>query len=117
MSYELILMDADDTLFDYSAAEAFALSSTFRKHGLSCDADVVDSYRSINQQLWNEFEQGLVTLASLRVERFKRLWERNNVSVSVQPDVFSATYLEHLAEGTFLMDGAVELCSELLAQG
>lgn len=117
MSYEIILFDADDTLFDYTAAEGYALSHAFQQHELACDDDVIESYRRINQQLWNELEQGLITIDALRVERFTRLWAEHSMSVAVHPNDFSADYLRHLSAGAFLIDGAVVLCNELLAKG
>ncbi|OXM87736.1 YjjG family noncanonical pyrimidine nucleotidase [Paenibacillus rigui] len=117
MSYEVILFDADDTLFDYSAAEAFALERAFGNIPLECSPELIESYRTINQQLWNEFELGTVTLNLLRSERFKRLFERHQLKVDIHPEQFSETYLQHLAASAFLIDGAVELCEYLKSDG
>ncbi|CAM3243393.1 hypothetical protein PALU110988_10995 [Paenibacillus lupini] len=68
MNYDVILFDADDTLFDYKKAEDFALTSVFEEFGIqSPDTDFVALYRTINQELWNDFEKGAISLADLRV--------------------------------------------------
>lgn len=51
MKYEVILFDADDTLFDYSLAEAHALKSVFLEHQIELMQSHVEQYRLVNQQL------------------------------------------------------------------
>ena len=117
MSYELILFDADDTLFDYKKSEAYALSQAFANAGLEVGNEVVDSYRTINQQLWNEYEKGIVTLDHLRSERFRRLFETHALAVDYPIDQFGQTYARHLGEGAFLIEGAEEICTTLRENG
>ncbi|MGQ3480223.1 YjjG family noncanonical pyrimidine nucleotidase [Paenibacillus sp. TY11] len=112
MKYEIILFDVDDTLFDFKKAESHALHNTFTQFGLSQGATKYKaSYDEINSALWREAEEGHITSAQLRVERFKRLFTLHGLDFN--PDAFSAAYLRYLGEGAFLIDGAVELCNEL----
>jgi len=112
MNYEVILFDADDTLFDYGLAESHALSSVFSFFGMPTGAkDYAVSYKEINHKLWSDLELGLITSAALRVERFIRLFAKHDILLDAQE--FSDAYLRFLGEGTFLMQGAIELCSEL----
>ncbi|AIQ27724.1 MULTISPECIES: YjjG family noncanonical pyrimidine nucleotidase [unclassified Paenibacillus] len=112
MKYECILFDADDTLFDYGMAESHALYHAFAHFGLPTGAeDYAASYKAINHSLWKDFEQGRITSAALRVERFNRLFAAHHLEL--KPDEFSEAYLRFLGEGTFLIQGAIELCGEL----
>ncbi|QYK67323.1 YjjG family noncanonical pyrimidine nucleotidase [Paenibacillus sp. S02] len=112
MKYEIILFDVDDTLFDFKKAESHALHNTFTQFGLPQGAtEYKASYDEINSALWREAEEGHITSAQLRVERFKRLF--TNHDLDFNPDAFSALYLRYLGEGAFLMHGAVELCDML----
>lgn len=112
MKYDIILFDIDDTLLDYGQAEAHAFTSSCRDYAITlAGSDYVARYRSINQQLWHDYEQGKVTLAELREERFRRLFAENNPHIAA--DEFSTCYLNYLGEGSFLIEGAVELCSSL----
>lgn len=112
MKYDVILFDADDTLFDYGMAESHALYHAFAHFGLPTGAeDYAASYREINHSLWKDFEQGRITSAALRVERFNRLFAAHRLEL--KPEAFSEAYLRFLGEGTFLIQGAIELCAEL----
>ncbi|APB76031.1 MULTISPECIES: YjjG family noncanonical pyrimidine nucleotidase [Paenibacillus] len=112
MKYEIILFDVDDTLFDFKKAESHALHNTFTQFGLPQGAtEYKASYDEINGALWREAEEGHITSAQLRVERFKRLFTIHDLDFN--PNAFSAAYLRYLGEGAFLMDGAVELCDML----
>jgi 2-haloacid dehalogenase len=112
VKYEIILFDADDTLFDYGMAEGHALVNAFAQFGLPTGAeDYAASYKEINHALWRDLEQGRITSAALRVERFNRLFAANGLDLN--PVDFSAAYLRYLGEGTFLIQGATEICGEL----
>ncbi|WP_379155834.1 YjjG family noncanonical pyrimidine nucleotidase [Paenibacillus sp. sgz5001063] len=112
MKYDVILFDADDTLFDYGMAESKALYNAFVHFGLPTGAeDYAASYQEINKALWKDLEQGRTTSAVLRVERFNRLFAAHKLELS--PEAFSEAYLKFLGEGTYLIQGAVELCQEL----
>ncbi|EES74954.1 MULTISPECIES: YjjG family noncanonical pyrimidine nucleotidase [Paenibacillus] len=117
MSYTHILFDADDTLFDYPKAENHALSRTLTEAGIPCTDEVMKAYQTINQQLWRDLEQGLVKQAALRTERFTRLVKELGVTPRSQVEEISERYLELLGEGTFLLEGAYELCRDLKEAG
>ncbi|GGG13795.1 YjjG family noncanonical pyrimidine nucleotidase [Paenibacillus abyssi] len=117
MSYQVILFDADDTLFDYAKSELHALEHAFIEMGMECNSAYVESYRVINQQLWREFETGLIKLDLLRTERFRRLFTVHQPDITIDAEQFSHTYLKYLGEGSFVLDGAVSVCSYLLANG
>lgn len=112
MKYDCILFDADDTLFDYGLAEGQAFLNVFTHFGLPTGAEeYADSYREINQALWKDLEQGMISSAALRVERFNRLFARHKLEYNAE--AFGEAYLRFLGEGTYLIQGAVELCHEL----
>jgi 2-haloacid dehalogenase len=109
--YSLVLLDADGTLFDYDRAEAAALKRAFTRCGFAYSDDIQLEYRKINIALWLEFEQGTVNKESLQTDRFVRLFEK--IGVFTEPSAFNEIYLDYLAEGSCLIDGAHELCREL----
>ncbi|MEK3734843.1 MULTISPECIES: YjjG family noncanonical pyrimidine nucleotidase [Paenibacillus] len=117
MRYNVVLFDADETLFDYTKAEAHALTSAFQEMKLECTPLLVDSYRRINQELWKAFEQGSITQQQLRTARFERLVAEHRLSEAIDAEAFSQAYIKYLGEGAFLIDGAAELCSQLQAGG
>ncbi len=111
MSYDWLLFDADNTLFDFDDAEAKALAHTFADFNLPYAPAVGETYHVINAEIWREFEQGRITSAQLRTERFARLFAA--LQAKVDAGAFSARYLRHLANGTRLIDGAEEVIGAL----
>lgn len=111
MNYEWLLLDADGTLFDYDHAEATALQRTFEQMGHTFEPNHAEAYRRINGQIWLDFEQGLVSQEDLRIRRFELLFD--SVGVHLSPGTFSTAYLENLARGTKLMEGAEEVVRAL----
>ena len=112
MKYKVILFDADETLFDFKKSEREALKNTMLKFNINYDESYhLKIYKEINSVLWKEFEQGLITQENLKVERFKRLSDR--LGVNFNENDFASTYMKHLANGSFLFDGAIELIEDL----
>jgi 2-haloacid dehalogenase len=115
VKYEVVLFDADDTLFDYSLAEAHALKSVFFEHHIELLPAHVELYRLVNQQLWNDFEKGIVTLDFLRHERFRRMFAE--VQADLDAVHFSERYVHYLGEGSFLIEGSDALIQQMLGKG
>lgn len=111
MRYNVILFDADDTLFDFHTAQAESLRQTCEAYGLAFGEALLEKYHKINVMLWDAFEQGNITQAELRLRRFDLLFEE----FSLQADSVKVNdlYVENLGKCTFLLEGAVELCKTL----
>ena len=109
--YTWLLLDADDTLFDFGKAESKSLYATIEEQGLSFPADPAPVYTQINLQIWKELELGQISSSALRAERFARLFRHFGVSTDVE--TFSRRYLANLALGSDLLPGAAELLTAL----
>lgn len=115
MRYDILLFDADDTLFDFQRAQQYALQKVYSAFDMLDKADEYTAcYKEIGKEIWGELERGEITLAELRVERFKRLF--NKYQLPHQPEAFGDAYLKFLGEGSFLVEGAEELCQALSTQ-
>jgi|CZCA01.1.fsa_nt_gi 2-haloacid dehalogenase len=112
MDYELILFDADGTLFDYDRAERHALEKACRMHRLEYSERLLERYRKINSALWRQLEEGFITSAEIRVERFRSLLCELGLDAASAPEL-AQDYLSHLAQGAYLIDGAEEICRYL----
>lgn len=111
MKYKYILLDADDTLFDFKLAEEKSIKKSLDYFNISYVDNIVDNFREINKELWKKYELGEITKENLQVERFKRLFK--NLSVDEDPEKFNNYYLEQLASESVLINGAEEICREL----
>lgn len=107
MRYRWVLFDADGTLFDYDRAEASALRRTLGEFGYSYRARYAEVYGQINRELWREFEQGRISQHRLRTRRFELFFDE--IGIVCDPERFSTRYLPHLAAGTDLIEGAIEV--------
>lgn len=115
MRYDFVLLDADNTLFDFDAAEQAALHAVLRAQGYTPDADTVDTYQRINTALWDAFARGEVEQEFLLVERFRRF--EAAMGGSRDPVQFNHDYVTRLGENGILLPGALELCQQLSAMG
>ena len=112
MQVEVILFDADGTLFDFERAERQALDEAMARFDLPYDETLHPAaYASINRDLWRQLEEGTVTAGELKVERFRRLLA--SMGVTLAPEALSREYLSRLAHGTFLIDGAEAVVASL----
>lgn len=59
MKYPYLLFDADNTLFDFDAAEKNAHRQVCGKHRLAFTEEGYALYRRCNAQLWQDFDRGL----------------------------------------------------------
>lgn len=109
--YDLLLFDADGTLFDYDRAESWALEQTICDIGLQFDEHIKKEYRKINHKLWVAFEQGEVTIADIRVERFRKLLSA--IHNDTEPVETGNRYLSYLGKAGFLINGTRELLDSL----
>jgi putative hydrolase of the HAD superfamily len=116
MAYNLFLFDADDTLFDFKAAEQQAFASSmgrfFDQHEIK---PIFDTYRLESERVWRLVEANLISKEVLKVERFKRTFERHKIKAD--PAVASGLYLEALSEADNLNHYAAEICQFLSGVG
>jgi len=113
--YDTFLFDADNTLYDYDLAEKNALTIMLERHGISCTAEILEKYREINMNAWGRFERGEISKIELQSSRFERLF--NYMGTSVDGTAFNAGYLVQLGTGSYLIDGAYELCKSITDAG
>lgn len=107
-----VLFDLDNTLLDYAAAELAAVTATLEEVGLAAEDAVLRAYRDINQRHWQALERGETTASRLRVERWRELLDAHGLS-SVAAEQVAGRYIGHLAEGAYLLDGALEVVDEV----
>ena len=113
--YDIVLLDADNTLFDFNAAEARALDAVLAEFGWPRDEETKQTYLEINHALWSAFDRGEAEEGFLTVERFRRLGER--LGRRADPAEMNRRYLDHLGACSLLLPGAEDLCRTLRAAG
>jgi 2-haloacid dehalogenase len=109
--YDWLLFDADGTLFDFERAESAALRQVFQRMGVAFLPDYLVDYKRINQTLWRGVETGAIKPGFVKTRRFELLLQ--SLSLDHSPDVFSAAYLDCLAECSELIEDAAEVVQAL----
>jgi YjjG family noncanonical pyrimidine nucleotidase len=112
--YDTFLFDADGTLFDYDMAEDNALKIMFDYCGFEYSQSIRQIYREKNFQVWASYEKGEITKEELQTLRFSRLF--NDIGVHYDEKNFNERYLIELGKGSFLIDGALQICKEITSR-
>lgn len=114
MKYKMIIFDADETLFDFSKSEKYALKNAIIEHSIEYNESYhLPLYKKINIAIWREFERGEITQKELKVERFRRFLKA--AQHSVDASAFGDSFMSHLAKASFLFDG-VETMIETMSE-
>lgn len=109
-----VLLDLDDTVFDFHLAEKKALTKTLDFLGVEPTEAVTSRYSEINASLWRKLELGELSREEVLVSRFKLLFDEIGASC----DALEArkSYEKNLSLGHYFIDGAPELLETLFGK-
>ena len=105
--YDVLLCDADNTIFDFNKAEERAFEAACAFAGLAPTPELLGTYSAINERLWKLLEQGGITQSVLRVRRFEQFLQavsRTDVDAAAMSTVFA----DALGRQSIPVEGAVE---------
>ena len=109
--YELLIFDADHTLWDFDKAEAKQSKRLFIDFKFEFKDTYLDIYRKINFSLWKKFELNEMTQGEIKVERFKSFFQKLDIDTNYKEN--SHNYLIYLSRGNYLFPGAYDLINDL----
>jgi 2-haloacid dehalogenase len=109
--YSWLFFDADGTLFDFELAEKLALSEVLLDLGQPLTEAAHHSYQRINKELWTAFEEGKVSQAEIKTQRFEKWLGHLNISADVEG--VSRNYLKHLSGQGPLLEHALDIIQTL----
>ncbi len=105
MRYDYLLIDNDNTLMDFAAAERHALRDALTEAGLPTDEAVCEAYHRINDALWKALERGETTQPKLKVARFQQLLDVL-ARTDIGAEALAASYAAKLGDHADLLPGA-----------
>lgn len=114
--YSLFLLDADDTIFDFSACCRNALAHAAEKSGLAFDDGVHALYLSINDRLWAQLERREITHGELLTLRFSLLLRELGLPEEGAAEL-NGRYVEALSRECVTFPGAREFLAALCELG
>lgn len=109
--YKFLLFDADSTLLDFKKSEYEAVIDCLNYANLPISDDVIQKYSEINDGYWKMLERGEITKKELMIARWKSLFEY--YCFDADANEMSELYPEKLAEKSYVIEGAEELCKNL----
>ncbi len=110
--FDIVLLDADETIYDFKRAEKTAVSLTLSAFGVDPTDEVVALYSELNLGCWKALERGELSRDELKCKRFQMLFE----ALGAEPADYSAvndTYEHNLSFQAFLLDGALSFVKKL----
>ena len=111
MKYEFLLIDLDDTVFDFKHAERVAIAKTIRAFGVEPTETVIHRYHVINKWHWEQMELGKLTRQEVLENRFGMLFEE--LGVTADKAACARAYGANLAQGHYYLPGAEEALQAL----
>lgn len=110
--YDIVLLDADETVFDFKKSEAYSFEKTLGEFGVEFNEERLKLYSDINLYMWKSLERGDVTRESLKTKRFDMFFEQVGVA-DIDTKLFNERYIYYLSTCNFLLDGAYEFVEKL----
>lgn len=115
MSYEIILLDCDRTLFDFDKGEKKSLFQTFKHFKIKPNDNLHADFVTLNNKFWLLYEKGNIDKDELVIKRFEKLFEK--YSLKINPELFNEIYAENLSKSTQLIPHAKRLLKKLKKLG
>ena len=115
MSYDIILFDADDTLFDFYHTGQKSFLRTCKTLGIPAEEKDYDIYSDINQKRWDLYSLGKISRHDVVIGRFEEYANVKNISFDIEK--FYDIYEHNLAETSILMPETPALLEELKQRG
>lgn len=107
----MVFLDLDDTLLDFTRAEAEALRRALTEVDAPADEGVLARYHAINAAQWERLERGELTREQVLVGRFDILF--GELGLSRPAREVCRRYEEYLGQGHWFVPGAEAVLSAL----
>ena len=95
MRFDTVLIDVDDTLFDFRKSSFEALVKAFAEIGVTFTEEDMLKYEVFNDQMWKSYELGEIEKDFIYAERFRRYFA--SIGLDADPVAINRRYLLELA--------------------
>ena len=111
MRFQAVLIDIDNTLFDFRESSYCSLVEVFKPFGIDFTREDFRHYEVYNDRLWQQFERGEIEQKDIYCERF-RLYTAE-IGLTADPAELNKSYVLGLAKGYHFMPHCRELLETL----
>ena len=112
MNYDILLFDADRTLFDFDASEKAAFTKVAPEFGINPTDEVYLTYKRFNDENWEMLERGELEKPRILVRRFEQILNYCGLDISCATKL-NAKYLKTLACESIIFPESVWVLTEL----
>ena len=105
--YQWILFDADETLFHFDSLRG--LKITLSQFNKPFSQEDYQAYQILNKSLWDDYQNGDISIQQLQHQRFHPWSQKLNISVEELSDTFNSA----MADICSPIEGAVSLLESL----
>lgn len=106
-----ILFDLDETLLDFSSSEKEALYLSFSNVNKTCNQEIYQEFKKINEMCFNEYASGKVSRSEFHKKRFELLLSEFNIDF--EPIYINSIYVKNLSESAILYNDTLEILDYL----
>lgn len=114
MKYDIILLDADMTIWDFDASERCALRDVTASLGIAMTAEMEAYYHQVNAGYWHRFDLKEITREELTAGRFADYIAF--LGVDADPAEVNHQYEQALGNYSIMLPGALEMVQKLAAR-
>lgn len=110
--YNILLFDADRTLYDFDASERAAFFKVMPRFGIKPNQEIYLSYKRFNDENWEALERGEFSKERILIRRFEQFL----TSLGLKTDSaqrLNDEYLSALASESFVFEQSLPLLTEL----
>ena len=111
MKYPYLLLDADNTVFDFDAGNRHAFHEVCARYDIPDTEESFRCYERCNNAMWAAFDRGECTKGFLVVERFRRFLKEMGLDRDAAR--CNELHLQVLGQNTLLLPHALEVCRGL----
>ena len=110
--YTCVLLDIDNTLLDFDAAERQAVTDMLAEYELPHDEAAYETYHKVNRELWDSLAKGQLNKQKLFQIRFSRFMQAMQLPDNGKGKAMNDRYEELLATHADLLPGALTALEE-----
>ena len=111
----ILLIDADDTLFDFKRSERESIIATAKKFGAADPEGAADIFTLINKACWLDVEKGIRTREQIAVDRFREL--KSRLPLDADAETINEYYKAQMRGSHHLLPGAGKFLRDLKLRG
>ena len=108
---KIILIDLDNTLIDFNECARHSIMNIFEKLGFDYSEKVFEIFIEENIKIWKRLENGEITKAGLRANRWNIILKR--LGIDYDGTIIEEAFENGVSMGAYPIDGAYELLDYL----